>query len=154
MAKVALLIGVSEYGQGLTNLPGTEADLQAMQQVLENPQVGAFDQVQVLPNPNRTQMAVAIDTLFTQDRKRDDLVLLYFSGHGVRDDDGSLYFAANNTQKNAQGRLSTPTALDAATLHRFMTRSRAKRLVVILDCCFSGAFAQDMSAKADEAVDV
>ncbi|MEM8545510.1 MAG: caspase family protein, partial [Cyanobacteria bacterium P01_H01_bin.119] len=49
MAKVALLIGVSEYGQGLTNLPGTQADLSAMEQVLKDPKIGAFDKVEKLP---------------------------------------------------------------------------------------------------------
>lgn len=154
MAKVALLIGVSEYGEGLSNLPGTLEDLQAMQRVLENPQIGGFDKVEVLPNPNRTDMERAIETLFNEDRRRDDLVLLYFSGHGVRDDNGTLYFATKITEKNSQGRIRTSTAVSSRALQDYMTPSRSKRQVLILDCCFSGAFAQDMKAKADEAIDV
>ncbi|AUB42586.1 Serine/threonine protein kinase [Nostoc flagelliforme CCNUN1] len=35
-----------------------------------------------------------------------------------------------------------------------MSNSRSKRQVVILDCCFSGAFAEGMKAKADDSVPV
>jgi len=155
MAKVALLIGVSEYGTGLTGLPGTEADLKAMQQVLQNPQVCNFEAVEALLNPDPTQMLRAIETLFTENRNRDDLVLLYFTGHGVRDDNGTLYFATRITEKNPQGRIRTSTAVPAARLQEYMSQSRSKRQVLILDCCFSGAFANDMKAKAvDAAIDV
>ncbi|WP_204136977.1 GUN4 domain-containing protein [Halomicronema sp. CCY15110] len=154
MAKIALLIGISDYGEALTSLPGTQEDLQAMQRVLKSPDVGAFDRVEVLPNPNRTAMEVAIETLFTDNRDRDDLILLYFSGHGVRDDSGVLYFAASNTQKSLQGRILTSTAVSSGALQGYMGQSRSKRQVLILDCCFSGAFARDMKAKDDEAVNV
>ncbi|QZZ21308.1 caspase family protein [Leptothermofonsia sichuanensis E412] len=70
MAKIALLIGVSEYREGLSCLPGTQEDIQAMQRVLHSPDVGGFDQVQVLPNPDRTQMESAIEILFTENRNR------------------------------------------------------------------------------------
>lgn len=154
MAKIALLIGISDYGNALARLPGTQVDLQVMQRVLENPEVGAFDQVQVLPNPTRTQMEVAIETLFTDNRSRDDLILLYFSGHGVRDDNGLLYFATSNTEKSSQGQIFTSTAVSSGALQGYMGKSRSQRQVLILDCCFSGAFARDMKAKDDEAVDV
>lgn len=155
MAKVALLIGISEYGEGLSALPGTQEDISILQRVLQSPQIGGFDQVDLLPNPDRTQMERAIETLFTENRDRNDLVLLYFSGHGVRDDNGTLYFANRITEKNTQGRILTSTAVPASALQHYMSRSRSKRLGLILDCCFSGAFANDMKAKAaDEAVDV
>ncbi|MEM6868850.1 MAG: GUN4 domain-containing protein [Cyanobacteria bacterium P01_C01_bin.121] len=151
MAKVALLIGVSEYGQGLTNLPGTQADLSAMEQVLRNPKIGAFDEVQVLPNPNRTQMEMAIEDLFSRDRhKKDDLILLYFSGHGVKDDDGAFYLATCITEKNDRGKPRTSTAVSSSALHSYIEQSRSRRKVLILDCCFSGAIADGMKAKAVE----
>lgn len=157
MAKIALLIGISEYGEGLSRLPGTQEDISTLHRVLQSPHIGGFDQVDLLPNPDRTQMESAIETLFTENRDRDDLVLLYFSGHGVRadDDNGTLYFANRITEKNAQGRIRISTAMPATALQGYMRQSRSKRQVVILDCCFSGAFANDMKAKAaDAAIDV
>ena len=153
MAKVALLIGVSEYEPGLTPLPATTKDVEAMQGVLQNPEIGGFDDVKVLINPQQYEMGVAIQTLFDS-RQRDDLLLLFFSGHGIKDESGKLYFAARNTRKNLQGKLFETTAMAASSVHKFMSDSRSRREVVILDCCFSGAFAEDMAAKDDGFVDV
>ncbi|UBF25469.1 GUN4 domain-containing protein [Kovacikia minuta CCNUW1] len=155
MAKIALLIGVSDYESGLDSLPGTQADIRAMQGVLQNPAIGGFDTVYLLPDPELTQMQYEIEKLFSENRSRDDLILLYFSGHGVRDDNGSLYFATRTTQKNSQGRIFTSTAVPASFIQHCMSQSRSKRQVLILDSCFSGAFAKDMKAKqADEIIDV
>lgn len=151
MAKMALLIGVSEYGEGLPALPGTQIDVEAMQRVLRDPQIGEFDSVELLRDPDLQTMQIEIETLFA-DRNEDDLILLYFSGHGVRADDGTLYLASRSTQKNRQGRILTSTAVPASFVQSCMGNSRSKRQVLILDCCFSGAFANDLRAKALEVV--
>ncbi|MEH2207908.1 MAG: ABC transporter substrate-binding protein [Nostoc sp.] len=147
MAKVALLIGVSEYEPGLTPLPAATKDVEAMQQVLLHPEIGGFDEVKVLLNPQQHEMAVAIEILF-DDRQKDDLVLLFFSGHGIKDEDGKLYFAAHNTRKTGKGVPARATTVPASFVHDVMNKSRSKREVVILDCCFSGAFAEGMSPKS------
>ena len=149
MAKIALLIGVSEYEPGLTPLPAATKDVEAMQRVLQNPDIGGFDEVKVLVNPPRQEMEEAIEMLF-DDRQKDDLLLLFFSGHGIKDEEGNLYFATRNTRKN----LLQSTTVSAKVVHQFMKNSRSKREVVILDCCFSGAFANDMLAKDDVSVDI
>jgi hypothetical protein len=155
MAKIALLIGVSDYQGDLASLPGTQTDIQEMQRVLQKPQVGGFDVVELLSNPDPTQMQLAIEKLFQENRSRDDLILLYFSGHGVKDDNGTLHFATRITQKNQQGRIFTSTVVPANFIQNCMSNSRSKRQVLILDCCFSGAFANDMKAKqAEEVVDI
>nr|MDZ8057203.1 substrate-binding domain-containing protein [Nostoc sp. EkiNYC01] len=153
MKKVALLIGVSEYEPGLTPLPAAIKDVEAMQRVLLHPDIGSFDDVTLLLNPQRQAMEEAIENLFAG-RPKDDLVLLFFSGHGIKDESGKLYFATCITRKSSQGRLVETTAVAAGTVHKFMNDSRSKHQVVILDCCFSGAFAEGLSAKNDGFVDV
>lgn len=153
MAKVALLIGVSEYEPGLTPLPAATKDVEAMQRVLQNPEIGGFDYVKVLLNPQQHEMAVAIETLF-DGRQQDDLLLLFFSGHGIKDESGKLYFAARNTRKTDKGVLVKATTVPASFVHEVMSNSRSRREVVILDCCFSGAFAEGMSAKDNGFVDI
>ncbi|MFN6470027.1 MAG: caspase, EACC1-associated type [Nostoc sp. SerVER01] len=149
MAKVALLIGVSEYEPGLTPLPAAAKDIEAMQQVLLNPDIGGFDDVTPLLNPQQYEMGEAIERLF-DGRQRDDLVLLFFSGHGIRDEEGRLYFATRNTRKT----LLKSTTVPASLVHDVMSKSRSKHEVVILDCCFSGAFAEGMLARDDGFIDV
>jgi hypothetical protein len=155
MAKVALLIGVSEYESGLNPLPAAVKDLDAMKEVLLDSEIGGFAEANValLKNPDRQVVEEAIYTLFAG-RQRDDLVLLFFSGHGIKDDSGTLYLATRCTRKSSQGELVSPTAVSANFIHTCMSRSRSKRQVVILDSCFSGAFAEGLSAKDDGTIDI
>ncbi len=66
-----------------------------------------------------------------------DFLLLHISCHGIKDDEGRLYFAATNTQRQ----LLSSTAVSAEFISDLMERSRARSIVLMLDCCYSGAFA-------------
>jgi len=149
MAKIALLIGVSEYEPGLNPLPATIKDVEAMQRVLQNPEIGGFE-VECLLNPDTLQMQTAIENLFLGSQ-RDDIVLLYFSGHGIKHDNGKLYFATKSTRKNEQGELSRASTVSADFVHDIINdnRSRSRRQVIILDCCFSGAFSPGTKGEDD-----
>jgi branched-chain amino acid transport system substrate-binding protein len=149
MAKVALLIGVSEYEQDLKPLPAAPKDVEAMQWVLQNKEIGSFDEVKPLLNPDPEAMRVEIETMF-KGRKKDDLVLLFFSGHGIKDDSGKLYFATRTTRQS----MFKSTAVPASFVHEIMDDCRSRRQVFILDCCFSGAFAKGLSAKDDGSVEI
>ncbi|BAY79863.1 hypothetical protein NIES25_63510 (plasmid) [Nostoc linckia NIES-25] len=155
MAKVALLIGVSEYEPGLNSLPSAVRDVEAVREVLLHPEMGGFaaSDITMLKNPERQIVEIAIETLFSS-RHKDDLLLLYFSGHGIKDDRGRLYLATRNTSKTQQGELIRSTSVSANFIHDRMSESRSRRQVVILDSCFSGAFAEGMSAKDDGTIDI
>lgn len=155
MAKVALLIGVSEYEPGLNPLPGSVKDVDAIQRVLAHPELGGFAEtdITVLKNPQRQAMEDAIYWLFS-DRKKGDLLLFYFSGHGIKDDNGRLYLATRATRKDSNGRLVKPSAVAGASLHENINESRSQRQIIILDCCFSGAIAQGMKVKDDGTVNL
>ena len=85
---------------------------------------------------------------FFRDRSRDDLLLLHVSCHGLKDEDGTLYFASSNT---AVEHLEA-TAIPSEFVNRQMTKSRSRRIVLLLDCCFGGAFARGMVHRAGESV--
>jgi branched-chain amino acid transport system substrate-binding protein len=149
MGKIALLIAVSEYESGLNPLPATIKDVEAMQRVLQNPEIGGFE-VECLLNPDPLQMQTAIENLFLGSQ-RDDIVLLYFSGHGIKHDNGKLYFATKSTRKHEQGELSRASTVSADFVHDIINdnRSRSRRQVIILDCCFSGAFSPGTKGEDD-----
>jgi formylglycine-generating enzyme required for sulfatase activity len=155
--KQALLIGVGNYGEGLAPIPSALRDVDALAEVLRDPSLGGFGAVGVLKDPDRTEMETAVEALFTN-RAADDLLLLYFSGHGLRDERRQLFLACCETAKvkegPARGRLRHATALRAQTLRDYMQASPSKRQLVILDCCFSGAMAIGMTVKDDGRIDL
>ena len=151
--RLALVVGISEYGEGLEPLPGSLLDVQAMQDVLQNPDCGAFE-VQPLENCDRATLETTIEQFF-RGRHAEDVLLLYFSGHGDLGSGGilhqQLHFCTRDTKK-PQGRLFESSALSATTLKRQMKMSRSQQIIVILDCCYSGAIA-DLLKKGDEDID-
>ena len=148
MAKFALLIGVSEYSEGLRPISSAILDVEAMRRVLEPPDMGAFDQVTVLPNPDKGSMEKAVEDLLAN-RQQDDLVLLYFSGHGLKDQDAKFFLSTRDTGRDQKGNFSRATALAASKLQEYITDSRSQRQIIILDCCFSGALVQGMPIKGE-----
>jgi hypothetical protein len=147
--KVALLIGVSEYEAGLPPLPASPNDVEAMRRVLQNPNIGGFDEVETLIDPDPNAMRLAINRLFANCQK-EDLAVLFFSGHGITDDEGKLYLTTRFTDEQFYKATSVP----ASFVHDVMNDSRCKRQVVILDCCYSGAFAEGWQPKSGGAVDI
>ena len=150
MARVALLIGTGEYGQGFQKLPAAPQDVMALESVLKNADMGGFH-VDTLINPQHSEMAEKIETWFRQ-RTSEDLALLYISGHGVKNIQRELFFAASNTRKERE-ELVRATAVSARFVHECIRRSRAKRQILILDCCFAGAFG-DLLVRDDGSIDI
>ncbi len=145
--RFALIIGSSEYQDpDLQKLIAPAQDAEALGRVLGDPDIGGFE-VQTLLNEPSHVLRQAIESFFV-DRRRDDLLLLYFSSHGLKDEYGRLYFATPETRRTRM----RSTALSASYVNEVMRDSRSRRQVLLLDCCYSGAFAEGMAAKADEAV--
>jgi uncharacterized caspase-like protein len=147
--KVALLIGVSQYEAGLPPLPASPNDVEAIRRVLEDPNIGGFDGVDTLIDPDPNAMLLAINRLFANCQK-EDLAVLFFSSHGITDDEGRLYLTTRLTDEQFYKATSVP----ASFVHDVMNDSRCKRQVVILDCCYSGAFAAGWQPKSGGAVDI
>jgi caspase domain-containing protein len=141
--KYALIIGNTEYiDPGLAQLTAPGRDAEDFARVLKDPNICAFDEVNVLFNQVSSTVLEGIDEFFDQKRS-DDLLVLFFSGHGVRDEQGSLYLAVRNTIRS---RLRS-TAIKSDYIREVMDQSRSRRQILILDCCNSGAFAQGTKAE-------
>ncbi|CAN1209823.1 Serine/threonine kinase [Tumidithrix helvetica PCC 7403] len=151
MGRYALLVGNSNYTAGLNPLPSAVRDVEALREVLVNPEVGGFAEsdVTVLKDVEKGEIETAIHNLFAN-RKTDDLLLFYFSGHGVTDSRSDFYFTVLSTSKDAL----PPTAMPSDYVHKAMNQSRSKRQVIILDCCHSGAFPKGMPMKNIDTVNV
>ncbi|MFB0533373.1 MAG: caspase domain-containing protein, partial [Anaerolineae bacterium] len=136
--RFALIIANSEFDDDpkLSQLVAPSRDAEALAEILSDPNIGGF---KVTLRVNETMQAVRreIARLY-QRKKKSDLLLLYYSGHGIKDDFGDLYLAVRDTEIDIVG----ATAIDAAFVRDQLDKSGSQRKVVILDCCHSGAFAR------------
>ncbi|MEM8502734.1 MAG: SUMF1/EgtB/PvdO family nonheme iron enzyme [Cyanobacteria bacterium P01_D01_bin.1] len=151
--KVALLIGVDDYGMGLKSLRCPTNGVAAMRSVLRNPEIGGFDQVVALMDPDVGEMRSRICEIFAH-LKKEDMVLFYFTGHGIKDMSGDFYLTTTQSELFESGRPNAGTAVEAHFLKRELSNSWAERKVVILDCCFGAAFADGFLAMNDSSVDI
>jgi multidrug efflux pump subunit AcrA (membrane-fusion protein) len=141
-SKFALIIANTEYTDpGLAQLTAPGKDAEDFARILKDQDICDFGNVNILLNQTESVVREAIDEFFDQ-KKSDDLLVLYFSGHGVRDEIGALYLAVKNTNRL---RLRS-TAIKSDYIREAMDQSRSRRQVLILDCCNSGAFAQGSKA--------
>ncbi|MET0914833.1 MAG: caspase family protein [Jiangellaceae bacterium] len=145
--RFALLLAVSQYADpALSRLRSPAVDAVALRDLLADPEIGAFAVTSVFDEKAQA-MRLAVEEFLT-DRRPDDLVLVYLSCHGLVDARRRLYFAARDTLKN---RLAS-SGVEAHWLLEQLEDCRARRQVVVLDCCFSGAFAQGAKGDTDLAL--
>lgn len=133
--RIALLIATDTYADPeFTNLRTPTRDATALSDLLADPQVGAFT-VHTLADRPAQEVRQVLDETFT-DAGRDDLVLLHLSGHGLKDESGRLHLIMSDTSR----RHLRASAIAASWLRELIDHTAARRVVVWLDCCFSGAF--------------
>jgi molecular chaperone DnaJ len=142
-----LLIATGRYqSKRLRRLRSPVQDARQLSAVLEDPAVGGFRVSNEIDKPHY-DISQSIERFF-QNRSPGDLLLVHLSCHGIKDNDGLLYFAASNTNPD----LPASTSISAEFLRNQLLRSRAKSIVLLLDCCYSGSFLTGM--KGDENVDI
>ncbi len=127
----ALVVGIDEYSH--SPLRGCVNDANDMSRLLKTHEDGSpnFD-CQSLTSPpfdiNRDILRGKIDDLF---RDESDVALLYFSGHGFANDFGG-YLVTQDAKQYDEG-----VPMDFVIGRAI--KSPAREVVILLDCCFSGA---------------
>ena len=136
----ALLIGNSTYPadeHNLQTLKGPVKDIAALNRALIDPDTGLFADLDVTLLPEATSArAIRVLGRFFGTATRDDLLLLYFSGHGKLDQSGRLHLCMQDTESTDL----LSTAVSSARIKEFADASRARNVVIVLDCCYAGAF--------------
>ncbi|MCX4571894.1 WD40 repeat domain-containing protein [Streptomyces sp. NBC_01571] len=138
-----LLIGTGQYRN--SELPAIEAvtqNLESLKQALTHPDVGLLDNpdhCRVVADP--TDQASVGAALAWAVREAEGLLLVYYAGHGVLDDDGLLHLALQTTDPEHIGFSAVPMEL----VKRNLGRAGAKARVLLLDCCFSGRAVSPMA---------
>ncbi|MFF1682306.1 chaperonin GroEL [Streptomyces sp. NPDC058256] len=133
----ALLIATADYEDPRWNpLEAPLRDAEELGSVLEDPAIGRYEVTKVL---NQQAHLIQRELLrFFAAARLDDELLVYFSCHGIKDYDEALFFAGSNTDKERE--LLESCSVPAEFVSRHLQRCSARRKVLLLDCCFSGAF--------------
>jgi tetratricopeptide (TPR) repeat protein/uncharacterized caspase-like protein len=137
----AVVIGISSY----KNLPRDKQllfahrDAQEFAEFLRSPNGGGFPSthIKLLVNQEATlsAMRTALGTWLPRSAESDDIVYIFFAGHGVVEGERDGYLVAHDSDpQNLYA-----TALAVAELDRIITeRLRARTVVLIADACHAG----------------
>ncbi|QTE02968.1 caspase, EACC1-associated type [Streptomyces cyanogenus] len=134
-ASRAVLIGCSDFDDiDLPAIPAVKSNLADLRSALTHETYGILppEHCRVLADPadhRSVGMALAQAAL-----DADDLLLVYYAGHGLLDEDGTLHLALSSTDPGHVGFTGVPADL----VKRQLGRARARLRVLVLDCCFSG----------------
>lgn len=132
-ASRAVLVGASRYAH-LPDLPDTSPTLAALADALTHETRGGFsrERTEVITDPDSPHHV--LDAVHRAGAEAEDTLLLYFSGHALSRPRGAerLMLALGGTRPSGLGGLEYRDLLHAVSL------SRARRKVVLLDCCSTG----------------
>jgi len=136
----ALLIGNSTFPNdphNLQSLEGPVNDISVLRDALTDPQVGLFEPtaVRMLPERTMAEILIELETFFGS-AARDDRLLLYYSGHGLLTDENRLLLCARDTRTD----VVKATSVSAMAINDMIDSSAAQTTIIVLDCCYSGAF--------------
>jgi chaperonin GroEL len=148
-ARSALIVANDKYDDPkLQRLRAPTHDAAELGRVLGDPTIGAYD-VEVSLNQPEYLVRRKLGTFF-KNVDRDDVLLLHFSCHGLKDEDGRLYFATPDTELDQLD----ATAVSAAWVNGLIDRSPSRRVILLLDCCYSGAFGKGSRSRAGDGVEL
>jgi hypothetical protein len=135
--RSALLITTAAYADAqLAWLRPPVSGAHDLAAALADPRAGGFA-VDMLTDGTETEIRLAVGR-FLAGRSPQDTVVLYLSCHAIRDR-ARLYFAATDTWLRYPQRSALPVAAVLGELDRCGAGNR----LLILDCCFSGGFAEE-----------
>ena len=140
--SAAVLIGVADY-RHLTPLPAVENNLTELQRLFTDEFLWGLpaDRCRVVSNP---AVPSAIEVALRDAAEvtgADGTLLVYYAGHGVVGPRGALHLAVRTTEE----RLINSTSFPYDWLRGQVRASRARRRIVILDCCYAGRALETMA---------
>ncbi len=138
----AVVVGVGEYASDdIPDLEFAPSDARAVRDFLESDAAGPFDEVLYLENEEATGAAMREALfVFLQQADWDDLVVIYYAGHGAPDPNrpDNLYLLPTDSDLDALAATGFPM-WDVKTALRRQIAS--ERVIVIADACHSAGTA-------------
>jgi hypothetical protein len=138
----AVVIGVGEYqSDDIPDLEFAPSDARAVRDFLQSDAAGPFDEVLYLENERATGAALREALfVFLQEADFDDLVVIYYAGHGAPDPGrpDNLYLLPTDADLSSLAATGFPMWDVKTALRRQIA---AERVIVIADACHSAGTA-------------
>jgi len=133
--RVAVLVAVEEVDDGtFPPLAFAGQDALRLSQVLQDPDAGRFDDVTLLLQAGRADLREQLASLMRGVR-RQDTVLVYFSGHGLADESSPPRLMLVMRDSSMGTIAETGVPLDV--VQEVMQTLPARRKVLLVDACFT-----------------
>ncbi|MEW6070013.1 MAG: caspase family protein, partial [Candidatus Thermoplasmatota archaeon] len=125
----ALLIGIEDYPETGNDLDYCLDDVYDMREALINFCNFSGSNIRILAdtNANKSNIQNAINWL-AANADSNDIVMFFYSGHGM------------SSGKLAQYDYSTQGGITSAELDSWLDNVTSTNIIIVLDCCFAGAF--------------
>lgn len=140
MSKFYLIsIGCSDYqADNLENLKYADKDAQKFYECYRDSGMEGLDEERCyklfIKPPTITDVGKVLEPVLTEAKPK-DTVVFYFAGHGIVDEQNTLFLALHDTVTNGLNL----TAISTFDLLKQIGNCRAQRKIIFLDCCHSGA---------------
>ena len=145
--KYALIIGISRYQNSgaIPNLEYADVDAKSVYEFLQQPAAGGFSRENMLLLSNEGATLTSIRqalTNFVAKASTNDLLLIFFAGHGAPDRFApqNLYVIAHDTHVQNM----PATALPMPQLLSYVEQNiKSKRVVLLMDACHSAGLSTE-----------
>lgn len=134
--SLAVVIGINDYRHGIPQLHTAVNDAQRLGALLQ--QEYGYDLCLVVEEATLTRLTTLFQELLPRQVGPQDRLLVYFAGHGIAldgDDGPEGFLIPEDAQPEDRS-----TFLAMTTLHEALIALPCRHLLMILDCCFAGAF--------------
>ena len=133
----AVVIGINDYTDpGIPDLKYAESDARAVYGVLTDPKVGRFSKknVTLVLGKDATPSNIKAALYKLRGVGKNDLVVVFYSGHGAKEGDEAFW-----VMQNAQRKALPATSLTNTEIRAYLAKIPSQRLVMFLDCCYAAS---------------
>ena len=132
----AVVIGINGYGNGIPPLRTAVNDARRIAEILET-EFGYAVQL-LTEDVTLAKLSALLGEHLSIEVQADDRLLVYFAGHGIAldgDDGPAGYLVPQDARSDDR-----QSFLPMTDLSRWIERLPCRHLLLVLDCCFAGAF--------------
>ncbi len=140
--SVAVVVGIDRYRHGIPELENARNDARELGRILEREH--GYRVLALTENVTRGRILELLDRL-EQEVGEGDRLLFYFAGHGLAEDSeqGLAGYLVPEDARQGVGKTDNLLAMDV--LRQRLGELPCHHLLVVLDCCFAGAFRWSMT---------